>query len=608
MSSAWISGRFAAIVGLAALLAACGGGSGSSGYSGSGGNGATGAGGAGGYGSPPPMSPPPPTPPTAYSMTKLVSDGAVTAKTTDANLINPWGLVFAPNAPAWIANNGTQTSTVYDGTGQKVPLTVAIPAGTNGAADPTGIVANASSDFVITEGTASGPAQFIFDGEGGTLSAWAFSVDQANAITVYDDGAGGAVYKGLAIAANSSGANRLYATDFHNNKIDVFDGTFHKVTAPGGFTDPTLPAGYAPFGIQALTLQNQTMIVVTYAKQLAPDNHDDQPGAGFGLVDLYDTDGNLKTHLIPTGGKLNAPWGIALAPANFGTYSNDLLIGNFGDGAINAYDPTAGTFVGTIADVNGQAIASPGLWAIAFGNGAKNQPTTTLYFTAGIASEADGLYGRIDLGATPPDTTAPTVSITAPAAGTVSGSVTVTVSASDDVGVTSVKVLAGTTVVATLTAAPYTTSWDTTQVANGTVALTAQAQDAAGNVTVSAPVSVTVSNSAPPPPAAVKLSDLQAQIFTPICSVCHTGGGTSLPSSMDLTAGHTFTSLVGVASVEQPSLKRVAPGDPDNSYVIHKLEGTAGISGGRMPLGGPYLDQATIDMVRTWISQGAQNN
>jgi hypothetical protein len=333
------------------------------------------------------------------------------------------------------------------------------------------------------------------------LTGWAQSVDVHNAIIAYDDGTGGAVYKGLAIAADSSGANRLYATDFHNNKIDVFDGGFHKVTASGGFTDSALPAGYAPFGIQALSVGGQTLLYVAYAQPKAPENHDNVNGAGLGIVDVFDTQGTLKTHLIAAGGKLNAPWGIALAPDKFGTFSNDLLVGNFGDGAINAFDPSTGAFVGTISDANGQPIVTPGLWGIAFGNGAQNQPTTTLYFAAGIADEADGLYGRIDLGATAPDIVAPTATITSPAAdATVSGMMTVTATASDNVGVTSVKFLAGTTVIGTATAPPYSVSWDSTQTPNGTVKITAQAMDAAGNTGTSPPISVTVSNTAPPPP------------------------------------------------------------------------------------------------------------
>jgi uncharacterized protein (TIGR03118 family) len=542
-------------------------------------------------------------------MSALVSDGSVPAATIDHNLINPWGLVIAPNRPAWIANNGTQTATVVDGTGQLLPLVVALPGGINGAANPTGMVANATMDFTLTQGTASGPAAFIFDGEGGTLLGWSPTVDATNAIIAYDDGSGGAVYKGLALAADSNGANFLFATDFHNNKVDVFDAAFHKVTVAGGFTDPTLPAGYAPFGIQALQIGGQTVIYVTYAQRETTSN-DNVNGAGLGLVNVFDTQGNLLKHLVPTGGALNAPWGVALAPANFGTLSDMVLIGNFGDGVINGYDPNTGTLVDSIKNSAGQPIANAGLWGIAFGNGVRNQPATTLYFTAGIASEAGGLYGRIDLGATAPDVVAPTVTLTAPAANaTVSGTVALTADAADNIGVASVQFLAGSTPIGTATAAPFTVNWDTTIAANGAVSLTAVATDAAGNATTSAAVSVTVSNSAPPPPATVTLSQLQSSIFSPRCSSCHTGGGTSLPGSMNLSsAAATFAALVNVASQENPQLNRVLPNDPDNSYIIHKLEGTDIGNTARMPLGGPFLDQATIDQVRAWISQGAQNN
>ena len=596
----------------ALLLGACGGGGGSSasttagggsggsggssgGYGGSsGGSGSSGASGSGAN--------------DVYSMSKLVSDGSVAAPTTDHDLVNPWGIAFAASAPVWVANNGSQTATVYDGTGIKLSTSVAFPAGQNGPANPTGVVAYGGTAFVISKGSASGPARYIFDGLDGTLLGWSSAVDAANAIIAYDDGNGGAVYTGLAMATNAGGATQLYAADFHNNKIDVFDDTFAKQPA-GGFTDSTLPAGYAPFGIQALTVQSQTLLYVTYAMQQAPTDHEAMTGAGLGLVDVYDTQGNLKNHLIATGGKLNAPWGLALAPTGFGGLANALLVGNFGDGWINGFDPSTGAFIGTVNDASGQAIATPGLWGIAFGNGSSNQKTGTLYFAAGISSQAGGLYGRIDPGATPPDVVAPTVSLTAPAAGaTVSGTVTVTASATDDVGVTAVTFFAGSTQIGMASAAPYSASWDTTKAANGTVSLTAQATDAAGNVGTSAAVSVTVDNTATPPPPAVSFAQLQSQIFTPICSGCHTGGGTSLPASMNLTAGNAYASLVNVASVEQPSLKRVDPGNPNSSYLVLKLEGAAGISGQRMPLGGPYLDQATINQVISWISAGAPNN
>lgn len=580
--------RLVLCVATAALLVACGGYNGGSSMT----------------TTPPP--PPPPPPPSAFTMSPLVSNGAVANTTTDQKLINPWGIVFAPNLPVWIADNGTQSSTLYDGTGGALPLVVNLPGGANGDADATGIVANGTTDFAVSSGTVSGPARFIFDGEGGMILGWAPTVDATNAIVAYTD-TGGAVYKGLAIAADS-GANFLYATDFHNNKVDVFDGSFQKVTTTGGFADPTLPAGYAPFGIQALQIGGQTVIYVTYA-QRAPDSDDETDGAGLGLVNVFDTKGTLLKHLVPTGGKLNAPWGVALAPANFGTLSNDVLIGNFGDGVINAYDPSTGTFVDSVKDANGQPIATAGLWGIAFGNGARNQPTNTLYFAAGIGDEAAGLYGRIDLGATAPDIVPPTVTLTGITAGaTVSGTISLGANATDNVGVASVQFFAGGNPIGTATAAPFTVDWNTTTLANGDVSVTAQAKDAFGNVTTSQAITVSVFNTAPPP-ATVTLTQLQSAIFTPRCASCHTGGGVALPGSMNLTsAAATFAALVNVTSQENGALKRVLPGDPNNSYIVHKLEGTDIGTTARMPLGGPFLDQATIDQVRTWISEGAQNN
>lgn len=353
----------------------------------------------------------------AFSFTTLVSDTAGTgALVTDPNLVNPWGIVFGPTTPVWVANNHSETSTLYDGNGKPQPAATPLIVNTppNGATtfDPTGIVFSSSTtDFMVTSGGKTGPSRFIFSGEGGMIAGWAPSVDTQNAVNVYPAAggdSGGAVYKGLAIAKNG-GASFLYATDFHNNKVDVFDSTFTKQTlAAGAFVDPTLPAGYAPFGIQAIAngAGGAAQIYVAYAKQDA-DAHDNQNGAGFGLVDIYDAAGTFVKHLIPVGGALNAPWGMALAPADFGTLSNVLLVGNFGDGKINGYDPATGTFMGAITDAGGAAFAMPGLWGIAFGNDAANQPHNTLFFAAGLNDEANGAYGRIDLGGPPVLNTVP---------------------------------------------------------------------------------------------------------------------------------------------------------------------------------------------------------
>ncbi|MBP0590007.1 TIGR03118 family protein [Paraburkholderia sp. LEh10] len=325
-----------------------------------------------------------------FTASALVSDGVIAAPHTDPNLKNGWGVAFNPKGFAWVADNGTNRATLYDGNGVPQSLVVTIPDGKNGTASPTGIVFNGTSSFTVTQNAKSGVAAFIFAGEGGTITAWAPAVGPTNAFTMYDDGTGGAVYKGLALAANN-GNNFLYATDFHNNKIDVFDTNFAKVTMPGGFKDPAIPAGFAPFGIQAIG----SNLFVTYAKQDA-DAHDDVAGAGLGMVDVYDTAGNLKQHFA-TGGPLNAPWGIAQAPGSFGSFGGAVLIGNFGDGTINAFNGVNGSSLGSLKSSNGNAIVEPGLWGIAFGNNLDNQPSNTLFFAAGPNDEDDGVYGRIDL-------------------------------------------------------------------------------------------------------------------------------------------------------------------------------------------------------------------
>jgi len=556
----------------------------------------------------------------AFSLTALVADtSGGTAANLDTHLVNPWGLsIPTGNFQAWVANNGTQTSTLYDGNGKPqphaAPLVVNFAASAAGTAfDPSGIVFNASSsDFMVSSAGASGAASFLFVGEGGMIAGWSFGVDATHAVTMYTD-AGGAVYKGVALAQNT-GKSYLYATDFHNSKVDVFDASFAKqATSASAFTfvDPGLPAGYAPFGIQAIAngAAGATQIYVTYAQQQAPDNHDNANGAGLGYVDIFDTNGQLIKQLVAKGG-LNAPWGLALAPADFGTLGGALLVGNFGDGKINAYDAAAGTFLGTVSDSSGAAIATPGLWGIAFGNDANNQPHNTLFFAAGTNNEANGSYGRIDVGATPPVLNAPPVVTLSTPTGTLKGSVSLSAAVTDSIAVHKVEFFANGISVGVATAAPFTLTWDTTTVADGQVNVTATATDADGNVGSSAPSTVTVSNAAV---ATVTLTQLQTQIFTPICSTCHTGVGTNLPGVQNLTAGNTFASIVNVASIEQPSLLRIKPNDPANSYLVQKILGAAGITGSRMPLGcgstaDPCLDAATISLVQTWVSQGALNN
>jgi uncharacterized protein (TIGR03118 family) len=322
-----------------------------------------------------------------YVANALVSDTAATlALHHDPKLVNAWGLAFNPQGFSWIANEATATSTLYDGTGVVQSLAVTIPLG-----NPSGIVFNGSTAFSITENALSGAAPFIFATLQGQISAWSPTVDGTHAFTIVDNSGAGDSYTGLAITTGSSG-NMIYAADFHHAKVTTFDGTFAPVTTTGSFVDPTLPAGYAPFGIQ----QIGGKIYVTYAQQDA-NKQRDVAGAGLGLVDVFDLQGTLQTHLVATGGALNAPWGVALAPANFGKFSNMLLVGNFGDGKINVYDPSTGAMQGTLSNNDGTPIAVDGLWALQFGNDLNSQPSNTLFYTAGPASEAHGLYGRIDM-------------------------------------------------------------------------------------------------------------------------------------------------------------------------------------------------------------------
>jgi uncharacterized protein (TIGR03118 family) len=329
-----------------------------------------------------------------YAMRSLVTDvaaGPYGAAHQDSNLVNAWGLAFNPAGFVWVANAETSTSTLYDGNGVLQQLVVAIPAGAAGAAQPTGIVYSGTDEFPVTQGGITAPSRFIFVGEAGTVAGWAPSVNLTIAVTVYDASAGGASYRGAALAS-VAGASRLYASDFHNGRIDAFDAAFNKLVLPGGaFVDPTLPAGYAPFGMQNIGGQ----IFVTYA-QLDLASGDEVTGAGLGFVSVFDASGNFVKRLI-SNGALNAPWGIARAPADFGEFSNALLISNFGDGTINAFDASSGAYMGTLSTSAGVPIAIDGLWGIAFGNGINDQPTNTLFFTAGPADESHGQYGRIDV-------------------------------------------------------------------------------------------------------------------------------------------------------------------------------------------------------------------
>jgi uncharacterized protein (TIGR03118 family) len=344
---------------------------------------------------------------TSFTDTTLVSNrmGVVaTATTIDANLSNPWGIAVGPGLPFWIADNNSNLSTLYSGAGEvetqqitgSTDVGIAIPPSAAGVqSNPTGQVYNASGGFLISTPNGQETALFIFDGEGGTIAGWAKDSGAA-AVTAYDDGVANgtnhAVYKGLAIGT-VNGATYLYATDLHNNKVDVFDTTFAKPAAmQGKFIDPNLPTGFVPFGIAAVGNE----LYVTYAKQ-DPAMHDEITGAGLGYVDAFDLNGNLLNRFA-SAGVLNAPWGIAVAPTGFGSLAGDVLIGNFGDGTINIFTPNGtslATSVGALMMSNGGTLSIPGLWSLAFGNGDSDKPITTLFYTAGFADQTDGVFGSI---------------------------------------------------------------------------------------------------------------------------------------------------------------------------------------------------------------------
>lgn len=325
----------------------------------------------------------------SYAQTNLVSDLPGAALHQDADLVNPWGIVAGPSTPFWINDNGTGLSTLYNGSGGKLGLRVTIPGspGISGPSAPTGIVFNSNS-------ASFGGAHFIFDTEDGTLSAWSAG---ATAVRTAISPAG-SVYKGLAIGNNGS-ADFLYAANFGLGTVDVFDSNFHPASLSGGFQDPALPTGYAPFNIQNIAGK----LYVTYALQDAA-KMDDMAGPGHGFVDVFDLNGNFVTRLASQGA-LNSPWGLTVAPSGFGQFSGDLLVGNFGDGMIDAYDLNTGNFLGTLDDPNGAPVVIDGLWGLSFGNGAQGQGVDTLYFTAGIAGpdqiEDHGLFGSLSAAAVP---------------------------------------------------------------------------------------------------------------------------------------------------------------------------------------------------------------
>jgi uncharacterized protein (TIGR03118 family) len=319
-----------------------------------------------------------------YAQRNLAADTPGTAELTDPNAINAWGLAFGPASSAWVANGGTGTAGVYRGAAgdapvTKIPITVSIP-----GIVPTGEVFNPTDGFQVSGAGVSGAPRFLFATAGGIISGWSPNVPAPDsteaepAVTVP-----GAAFTGLTLSGD-----RLYAADFHDGTVDVWDSSFKPVTDPDAFRDRRLPGNYAPFGIQAVADE----IVVTYAVQDA-DKEGDVPGAGHGIVDVYSTTGRLLRRLA-TGGTLDSPWGVAPAPADFGAASGALLVGNFGDGHVQAFDPHDGRFLGLLGDAQHGTLTVPGLWGLKFGNGVIGTPDT-LMFTAGPDQGTHGVFGEL---------------------------------------------------------------------------------------------------------------------------------------------------------------------------------------------------------------------
>ncbi len=308
----------------------------------------------------------------AFQQTILVTSA------TDPDLINPWGISFSGASPFWVSDNGTGKATLYNSAGVKQGLVVTMPGGSEPV---TGQVFNGTSNF---HGD-----QFIFATENGTIAGWRGALGTI-AEQLYS--VPNAVYKGLAI---STAKDVLYAANFNSGALDLFDSTHGSPI--GSFSDPTAPAGYAPFNVQNIGGK----FYVTFALQDGA-KHDDAAGVGHGLVDIFDPLTHTFTRLITgsaAGGtvtQLDSPWGLALAPGSFGSFANDLLVGNFGDGRINAFDPVTGAFLGTLVGANGNPIINPGLWGLTFGNGGNGGSPNSLYLTAGGAEEDTGVFARID--------------------------------------------------------------------------------------------------------------------------------------------------------------------------------------------------------------------
>lgn len=325
----------------------------------------------------------------SYKGAFLVADQSGKAPNTDPNLINPWGISFSATGDFWVSDNNAGVSTLYNTTGVPQSLVVTIPSATGvGTGTPTGTVFNSTSGFVITQNGKSGPALFLFDSEDGVITGWNSSVNPTVAVVAVNNSSSGAVYKAMELANNGTG-NFLYVCNFFSAKVEVYDQNFNPATLSGNFTDPHLPAGWAPHNIRNINGQ----LYVAYAKQNATKT-DAVLGKGLGIVNVFDLNGNFVKRFAMKG-TLNAPWGLALATANFGTFSNDILVGNLGDGAINAFDPSTGAFLGQLNTSTGGVLKIPGLWGLMFGNGGQGGLKDTLYFTSGPSAYAHGRFGSV---------------------------------------------------------------------------------------------------------------------------------------------------------------------------------------------------------------------